>query len=59
MTILEMVQSMLKTNNLPKDFWGEAVNIVVYLFNRAPTKILEGKMTYEPWIERKHLVDHL
>ena len=46
-TILDMVRSLLKVKNLPHCFWGEAVNTAVYLLNRAPTKILEGKTPYE------------
>ena len=58
-TILDMTRAMLKNKNLPKVFWGEAVSTAVYLLNRAPTKILEGKTLYEVWIGRKPSIEHL
>ena len=36
-TIVEKVRYMLKLAKLPKSFWGEAVNTVVYLINRSPS----------------------
>lgn len=33
-----MVRSMLKTKNLPKQIWGEAVDCVVYLRRQCPTR---------------------
>jgi transposase InsO family protein len=32
-TILDMVRSMLKSKNIPKEFWTEAVRYTVYLQN--------------------------
>jgi transposase InsO family protein len=32
-TILDMVRSMLKSKNMPKEFWAEAVRCAVYLQN--------------------------
>ena len=58
-TILDMTRAMLKNKNLPKVFWGEAVSTVVYLLNRAPTKILEGKTPYEGWTGRQPSIEHL
>lgn len=39
-TVVEMARCLLKSKNLPGEFWGEAVSTVVYLLNRAPTKSL-------------------
>jgi transposase InsO family protein len=40
-TIMNMVRTMLKGKNLPKELWGEAVSTAAYLLNRCPTKKLE------------------
>ena len=50
---------MLKEKDLPRELWGEAVNIAVYLLNRASTRSLKGLTPYEAWIGRKPSVDHL
>ena len=36
-TVMNMVRSMLSDKNIPKTFWAEAVNWVVYVLNRCPT----------------------
>ena len=41
-TIMNMVRSMLKGKNLPKEFWGEVVSTATYILNRCATKKLEG-----------------
>jgi hypothetical protein len=40
-------------------FWGEAVVTAVYIFNRSPTKALNGRTSYEPWYGRKPAVSQL
>ena len=40
-TIVEKVWCMLKFAKLPKSFWGEAVNIAIYLINRSPSVSLD------------------
>jgi transposase InsO family protein len=35
-TILDMVRSMLKSKNTPKEFWAEAMHCAVYVQNRCP-----------------------
>jgi transposase InsO family protein len=35
-TVMNMVRSMLSDKNIPKTFWAEAVNWVVYVLNRCP-----------------------
>lgn len=34
---------------LPKSFWGEAVNITVYLINRCPSSALESRTLMAIW----------
>ncbi|CAA7020183.1 unnamed protein product [Microthlaspi erraticum] len=59
MTILEMARSMLKSKNLPKDLWAEAVAYAVYLSNRSPARSVSGKTPQEAWSGRKSGVSHL
>jgi len=47
-TLLDMVQSMLNSSNLPKSLWTEALKTTVYILNRVPTKAVP-KMPFELW----------
>ena len=57
-TILDMARCMVKHRNLPKSFWGEAVNTAVYVLNRCPTKKLKDKVPEEVWSGKKPSVSH-
>ncbi|XP_020263269.1 uncharacterized protein LOC109839251 [Asparagus officinalis] len=46
-TIVEMAKSLLHEKNLPYKFWGESVNIAVYILNRYPTRALEDMTPFE------------
>ena len=50
---------MLKGDNLPKEFWGEAVSTATYILNRCPTKKLEGITPEECWSGVKPSLSHL
>ena len=41
MVLLDMVKSMLSHSNLDTIFWGEALNISMYILNRIISKLLE------------------
>ena len=43
----EMARTMLCENNLPKYFWGEAINIACYVINRVTIRSLLSKTPYE------------
>ena len=58
-TIMNMVRSMLKGKNLPKEFWGEAVSTATYILNKCPTKKLEGITPEECWSGVKPSLSHL
>ena len=45
--IMELTRCILPENNLPKRFWGEAANIVVYLQNRISTKAVNDLTPFE------------
>ena len=58
-TILNMARSMLKSKNMPEDFWAEAVACAVYVSNRSPTKSLKDVTPQEAWSRQKPSVSHL
>jgi hypothetical protein len=58
-TVVGMAQALLKQRGMPTVFWGEAVVTTVYILNRSPTKILNGKTSYEAWHGRNPMVSHL
>ena len=48
-TIVEMTRCLMHEKGLPKEYWAEAINIVVFLLNRLPTKAVDGKTPFEAW----------
>ncbi|KAJ7971537.1 Retrovirus-related Pol polyprotein from transposon TNT 1-94 [Quillaja saponaria] len=58
-TILNMARFLLKSKNMPKEFWAEAVSCAVYLSNRCPTKGVENQTPQEAWSGKKPNVSHL
>src|ERR1044072_8636729 len=54
-----MARSLLRSKNLPKRLWAEAVTTSVYLLNRSPSKRLKGVTPEEAWSGRKPSVSHL
>ncbi|KAK3026762.1 hypothetical protein RJ639_040301 [Escallonia herrerae] len=47
--IVNMTRSMLKSKNLPKEFWAEAVDCAVYLSNRCPTRSVWNQTPQDAW----------
>ena len=58
-TILCMVRSMLKSKNMPKEFWAEAVQCAIYIQNRCRHAMLNEKTPQEVWSGQKPSVSHL
>jgi transposase InsO family protein len=58
-TILIMVRSMLKSKNMPKEFWAETVDCTFYLLNWRKTSSLENKTPQEVWSGIKPTMSHL
>jgi len=58
-TIMECARSMILTQGLEFEFWGEVVNTAVYIKNRCPTKAVNSKTPQEAWSGRKPDVSHL
>lgn len=43
---------MINYSTIPISLWGEAIKIVMHIFNRILTKEVQ-KTTHELWIDRK------
>jgi hypothetical protein len=54
-----MARALLKHRRMSAIFWGEAVVTAVYIFNRSPTKALNGMTSYEAWHGHKPAVSRL
>ena len=55
-TLLEKTRAMLKTTDLAKSFWAEAVNTACYVINRSPSTTINLKTPMEMWTGK--LVDY-
>ena len=51
-TLFDMVRSMVSLTDLPLSFWGYALEIAAFAFNRAPSKSVETT-PYELWFGKK------
>ena len=57
--LMEVARSMMFHANVPKRFWGDAVQTACYLINRVPTKILKNLSPFEVLNKTKPHLDHL
>jgi transposase InsO family protein len=57
--VVGMAQTLLKQWGMPAVFWGEVVVMAIYILNRSPTKVLNGRTSYAAWHGRKPAVSHL
>lgn len=58
-TLLERVRCMLSNSNLPRVFWGEAVNTTAYIISRSPSSALKFKTPQEVWTGKPPNLKHL
>lgn len=58
-TIIEKARTLLSEAKLSKKYWAEAVNTVVYLKNRSPTKALTDDVPEKLWTGKDIDVSHL
>ncbi|KAG8479167.1 hypothetical protein CXB51_029021 [Gossypium anomalum] len=58
-SLINMARCLLFEKNLPKTMWAEAVNTVVYIQNRLPTKALAQKTPFEAWFGFKPSLAHM
>ena len=57
-TLLDIVRSMMGKADLPKSFWGYALENAVYILNRVPSKSVEVT-PYEIWTNKKPHLSHM
>ncbi|KAL0641354.1 hypothetical protein Bca4012_102580 [Brassica carinata] len=57
--LMEVARSMMYHANVPKRFWGDAVQTACYLINRIPTKVLKNLSPFEVLNKSKPYIDHL
>lgn len=58
-TVVESAKAMIHQRGLPLHLWAEATNTAVYVKNRTPSVVLNGKTPYELWWNKKPSVGHL
>jgi hypothetical protein len=57
--VVATARSMLKAKGLSGWFWGEVVNVIMYVLNMCPTKSIDCMTPFEAWHGRKPTVHHL
>ena len=57
-TLLDMVRSMMGLADLPRSFWGYALQTAVYILNRVPSKSVDVTL-YEIWYNKKPVLSHI
>ena len=55
----ERITAMLKESGLAMAFWGEALAVLIHVWNGCPTAALDNAMPYELWNGCKPDVSHL
>jgi hypothetical protein len=58
-TVVGMTRALLKQRGMSAVFYREVVVTAVYILNRSPTNVLNGRMLYEAWHGCKSTVSHL
>ncbi|XP_019228108.1 PREDICTED: uncharacterized protein LOC109209314 [Nicotiana attenuata] len=59
MSILDMARALRFQAHLPLRFWGECVSTAVYLLNRLPTTVLQGKSPFDKLFQMSPSLQHL
>jgi len=58
-TLAKKLRSLLYQARLPRKYWGEALNMAVYLYNMTPHKSLGLKTLYEAKTGQKPNISHI
>lgn len=58
-SIVNMARSMLKSKQMPREFWAEAIDCAIHLSNRCPTISVQDMTPQEARNGRKPSVSHL
>ena len=57
--ILNVARSLLFQSNIPLEYWGDCIQIAVYLINRTPTPLLKNKSPFELLMTKPPFYSHL
>lgn len=57
--ILDMARNILKSKNLLKEFWAEAMACAIYLSNQSLRRNIWEKILQETWSGRKLEISHI
>ncbi|XP_070020679.1 uncharacterized protein [Nicotiana sylvestris] len=57
--ILEIARALKFQSSVPIRFWGDCARTVIYLINKLPIRILQGKCPYEVLHGKPARIDHL
>ena len=57
-TLLDMVRSMMGNADLPKSFWGYALETTIYILNKVPSKLVDVT-PYEIWTNKTPYLSHM
>jgi hypothetical protein len=57
--IVNMARCMMKAKSLPSYFWGQAMSTTVFILNRSPTRVVDGKASFEAWHDETPTVHFL
>jgi hypothetical protein len=59
-TLFERIRAVLFDSDLPEEFWGEALNFIIYIRARLTSKALHLKKTpYEAWTGKQPDLSHI
>lgn len=48
-----------KGRNLPREYWGEAINAAVHILNKTKTISVNDRTPYEAYYGKKPIISHL
>lgn len=57
--ILQVARALKLQSSIPVKFWGECVKTTVYLINKLPTTVLQGKTPFELLHGKEPKIDYL
>jgi len=57
-TLMEIAKCLLQIKKLHNMYWDEAIRTSNYVLNRCYTNMVEGKIPYEAWDDKKPSVHH-